>query len=159
MTLPSLTNYQLEDFLRKQDIPVQVISKDEITSKPHRGTYIVNLEDSDDPRGGSHWCLATITPLPLSVRGRKRAMIWFDSFGADMPEVVRTWMKSSGLPCYYSNQQVQAIDASSCGFWCMLVEMMSSKGIKFADILATFSTSTEENERKLSHFFKRSKIV
>jgi hypothetical protein len=107
MSLPSLSNFQIEDFFHKRRIPVKVISKDQITAEPARSTLIVNMEDSNDPHGGSHWALAMFT---------KGHMIWFDSFGADMPEVVRRWMKRSGLQCYYSNQQIQSIRSDSCGF-------------------------------------------
>lgn len=109
-----LSNYDLIDMCKKLNIPlIDVLNKDLLTTKPQRGCYIINLEDSGGQ--GSHW-------VCLILDGY---VSYYDSFGLHLSENVsrfvnwylyETDIKTDAI---YNSTQFQNINSFLCGYFCV----------------------------------------
>ena len=144
------SNFDLEDLAKKYKLPlVGIYSKDELP-KIQVGSYIVNLQDSDKG-SGSHWCL-------IKIFDKKNAL-WFDSFGQALPLEVLDFLKHY-KPVPYSNRQIQNIDSSRCGLYCIACDRYMST-IKrrnmleqYDDFLNMFTADTKKNDAILVDYLK-----
>ena len=145
------SNFDLEDLAKKYDLPlVGIYSKDELPKKIQVGSYIVNLQDSTDGNG-SHWCL-------IKIFDRKNAL-YFDSFGMPLPlEVIHFLRHYKPVP--YSNRQIQNIDSSRCGLYCIACDRYMStirrKNMleQYDDFLNLFTADTKKNDKILLDYLK-----
>ena len=90
---------------------VTITSKDRLIdycNKKEAGFYIVNLDDSTDPRGGTHW-------VALHMKNKK-FFSYFDSYGAPPPVEIMRLCHSSLI---YSTKQIQADNSTACGWFCL----------------------------------------
>jgi len=127
-----LTNFDIERIARKLDLPiVGVYSKNELLNLERKvGSYYVNLMDDDktDAEGnnGSHWVLAKIycdqdrdNYDSDEDNGHKICnALYFDAFGFGMPKAVSSFLKPF-KPVYCNNREIQNIDTSQCGWYCL----------------------------------------
>ena len=99
--------------------------------KLKNGYYIINLN------GHSHWCV-------LLKDGKD--YFYFDSFGfpasSEIEDQIGTYI--------WSDVQLQHLDATSCGyfcvFWMMWMQTHKDKKSAFANFLSLFSKDTKKNE-------------
>jgi hypothetical protein len=130
----TLSNIDLMTLAKHMDIPLKnVYSKDKLPYPLPVGCYIINLQSSGDGMG-THWTAILVT---------SDMTYYFDAFGEPAPTNLPT-------PYYYDNKQIQNIDTSSCGFYCLgFLKFMSQftnklMGYKMFDKL--FSNDTTKNE-------------
>jgi len=129
-----LSNFALERIAKKLELPIiGVFSKDELVDRPRiLGSYYINLMDSDKTDGegnnGSHWVFAKIysdedrddeDSDDDSVK--KCNALYFDPFGVGMPKDVANFLKPF-TPVYCNNRQIQNINTSQCGWYCILCD-------------------------------------
>ena len=82
---------------------------------------IINLNTSKE--NGSHWSC-------WYKNGTKK--YYFDSFGLLPPKEIIRYL---GRPIMYSTYQIQQIDDSNCGQWCLYVLNRLNNGENFIDIV------------------------
>jgi hypothetical protein len=124
-----LTNFDIERIAKKLDLPIiGVYSKDELANVKRKiGSYYINMQDSD-AGAGSHWVFAKIysdddrdNNSSDSDSDAKPNAIYFDSFGLGMPIEVSNFLKPF-KPVYCNNRQIQAINTSQCGWYCLICD-------------------------------------
>jgi hypothetical protein len=132
-----LSNLDIERIAEKADLPiVGVFSKDKIPKKHQIGSYYINLQNFNDG-DGSHWCLMKI--YRDHERDKTKAL-WFDPFGLDMPREIENYLEKY-KPIPYSNRQIQGINQTECGWYCLACDWSLENG-------------RGENETILDHFEK-----
>ena len=140
--MKSLTNFELEKLLAKQNVNINgIVSKNELPATLKRGWYIINLMDSD-AGSGSHWCCFKYDNAHL---------IYYDSMGFEPPLEVLDVAKNDIL---YSNNQIQNEMSSSCGWFCIVCILNDQVGLsdsvtKFKQFLSRFQENTHINEHIL----------
>lgn len=155
MKVKFLTDQQLLQFGQYFNIPInQVVMKDEINIKKNGG-YIINMQSSADGNG-THW---------VACYKLGDLCIYFDSFGIYPPlEVVKQCKKHDII---YSNQQIQALDSTACGYYCIaflffvhINKSIIKRGRTLHDIikmltpfLDLFENDTSKNDKHLLHYF------
>ena len=145
------SNFDLEVLAKKYDLPlVGIYSKDELPERVKIGSYIVNLQDSTDGNG-THWILAKIFD--------KKNALYFDSFGQPLPLEVLHFLRHY-KPVPYSNRQIQNIDSSRCGLYCIACDryMSTVKRKKmleqYDDFLNMFTADTKKNDAILVDYLQ-----
>jgi hypothetical protein len=107
-----LSNIDLKWLSKLFQIPlISVLSKDLFQrSTPKLGSYIVNLDNSTGI--GSHWTAFIIT---------KHLTLYFDSFGAPIPEPILQFIKryNKHSRILYSIDQIQHKSSIYCGYYCI----------------------------------------
>ena len=112
-----ITDDLLKELALEQHIPLNdVFMKDDPPNKIKYGGYIVNLDDEESGRGGTHW---TCLWFPRYIN---KPIIYFDSFGFIIPQSLINWIKNKGG--YYKNskilcndKQIQNVDTGGCGIY------------------------------------------
>ena len=108
-----LSDGDLEKIGNELDLDiVGVFSKNKLPEERQVGSYYVNMQNAEDGNG-THWTLAKIFP--------NETAIWFDSFGIGMPKEVEEFLKPFN-PVPYNNRQIQDIDSSECGYFCLFCD-------------------------------------
>ena len=168
-----LTNIDIERIARKLDLPiVGVYSKNELLNLERKvGSYYVNLMDDDktDAEGnnGSHWVMCKIysdqdrDDYDGSEDGHKICnALYFDAFGFGMPKAVSSFLKPF-KPIYCNNREIQNIDTSQCGWYCIAcdyaLEHMQYSDTYLGDyekFLEMWSDNPKKNLTILKKFFK-----
>jgi len=127
-----LTNFEIERICEKLDLPIiGVYSKNELYNIPRKvGSYYINLMDDDvvdgEGNNGSHWVFFKIycdedrdDYSEEEEEGHKMCnALYFDSFGFGMPKAVSNFLKPF-KPVYCNNREIQNINSSQCGFYCI----------------------------------------
>ena len=85
---------------------------------------VLNLNLSNEP--GSHW-----TCWFKSNKDK----YYFDSFGLPPPKEVIDYLCS---PILYSTFQLQGMNDTNCGKWCLLVLNKMNKGSDYVDLILSF---------------------
>ena len=128
-----LTNGELDELVKHYKIKKYhgCFIDDKLPSKLHNGYYIINLN------GHSHWCC-------LLKYGKK--YFYFDSYGFPASEEIEEQIGEY----IYSTNQLQNMDSSSCGFFCIAwmsyMDSRKNKESAFADFLSLFTKDTKKNE-------------
>lgn len=108
MSLPELTNFQIEAGNDDDESFGGCFSRDDLPSPLQDKYYIVNLDSKTGP--GSHWVL-------LDNR-RPDQCIYIDSYGQPPPELVAKAMQATGKSdLFYNDADVQALGSQCCGWW------------------------------------------
>ena len=149
--LAPLSDVDINDFFKNQSLYLGTYPKDELVgqlanrlSKKERGGLIINMGDRET--GGSHW---------VAILMNKKNTVYFDSFGISPPTEIVEFMKKRKVPSFYSDRQMQALDSTSCGWWCILmVTECVLKNKDILDILPKFTFEPEVNELILQGVFK-----
>jgi hypothetical protein len=116
-----------------------IFSKDLLPDILREGWYIINLQDHDKGNG-THWAIFKIT--------NDKVNIYFDSFNFVAPHSVSEKIK----PYIYNDKQIQDVDSSACGWYCIACMDYVEKHNVFGDILAfkefinKFSKNTDFND-------------
>jgi len=119
-----LSNLDIEGLAEKIELPlVVVVSKDELKNVPHQiGSYYINMQDSNKGEG-SHWVFFRLYCDEEREESKKIkdyicGAIYFDPFGIDMPKEVESYLKKF-KPIPYNNKQIQSVNSSQCGWYCL----------------------------------------
>ena len=116
-----------------------VFSKDKLPLLKPNTFYIINLEDHNKGPG-THWTAFYYNTFKS---------IYFDPFGFVAPLVVQNKIK----PYIYNDDEIQNIDTSSCGFYCIgFIKFLYDKANKynaFNVFIHVFKLDTVKNEKVL----------
>ena len=131
-----LTNYQLQDLMAKYRLQYNgSYVKDRLPTVLRNGNMIINLN------GESHWC---------ALIKDKDKYYYFDSYGIVPPLEVQNKINKDYA---WNSRQLQDIDSSSCGFYCVGFLRYMSKcddlGKGFESFVRLFSNDTSSNEKIL----------
>jgi hypothetical protein len=145
------SSLQLEDYAKQLKLPlIGIFSKDTLPTKCYIGSYIVNLQDAT-AGNGTHWVLLKIFP--------KKEVIYFDSFGLSPPTQISQFI---GKKIASSNREIQDIDATTCGYFCLACDHYMSYQKKhrsvyerFDDFLNIFKADTKKNDKILIDYLKQ----
>ena len=128
-----LTNGEIDELVKHYKIKNYhgCFIDDKLPSKLHNGYYVINLN------GHSHWTC-------LLKDGKK--YFYFDSYGFPASEEIEEQIGEY----IYSDNQLQNMDSSSCGFFCIAwmhyMDSRKNKEAAFADFLSLFTKNTKNNE-------------
>lgn len=147
MTLVTTSSSDLIRIAQKFKIRLDdILCKDEIPPNLKTGCYIINLDDAVNGQGGTHW-------TALIVQSGND--MYFDSFGVVSPQQIE---KLHGK-YLYSNIDVQDINATSCGYWCLYWLKYMQKNqhidskIAYGNFLSQFKKNKDFNEKFLEKIF------
>jgi hypothetical protein len=116
-----LTNDQIEDLAGRMKIPLEYVGfKSNLPKKLKTNkAYIINLDDEYDKgtgmrNGGSHWTAMQIMEYP---NGKKEG-IYFDSYGAPPPEIVKNAvMNNFKIKIPHNTKDIQSLMNEACGWF------------------------------------------
>lgn len=114
-----------------------VFMRDQLPKKIKPTEYgIVNLDSSTGP--GTHWvCYVVDKKLPFNL--------YFDSFGLPPPEELVDYL--SGKKLTYNSSQIQNIESSACGYYCVDIIKRYDKGEDIYELLYKYDQKpTMRNE-------------
>ena len=137
-----------------------ILESDEYTRSAYRGTlardefvegeilhgwYVCNLDNSD--RGGSHW-VAIEVPRSGSVQ-------YFDSYGIQplYRDLSLRLMTLGSKEVRYSTTELQSIDTTVCGFYCIVFILLAARGYDMQGILDILTEVDDTHTR--DHAVKR----
>ena len=148
--LGELSNFQIDTYFHGNRRYGGCFSKDQVRDIREGKFYILNLDTKSGP--GTHWCLfSTMNP---------KFALWFDSYGEPMPEQELAWtQKHRGGNAIYNTRDLQSLNSSACGYFCLYVADHLLKGFSLHDILACFSDKTRENEAILAKYFAHKRFL
>ena len=148
----TLDNIEIDSILKKSDLSNYggTIMLNEVSKLKPNHCAIINLNTSNEP--GSHWVCVFDGPSQEEV-------VYFDSFGVGPPKQIQKFMnkcaKKSGKKMVYSSMQLQTLNTSSCGWWCMYILTHLDKGYTYDDLLNEMNPNdTKINEHLLTLFYK-----
>jgi hypothetical protein len=118
-----LTNTQIEKLAKRMKIPLEFVGfKSNLPKKLKTNkAYIINLDDEHDrgsglKNSGSHWTCMQIMEYP---NGKKEG-IYFDSYGAPPPEIVKQRvMEDLKMKIPYNTKDIQSLLSEFCGWACL----------------------------------------
>ena len=136
----TLSNIDIIKILDSYDIKINgVYSKDQLPKHLEEGWYIINLENHDQGNG-THWtCFKFQRALPS---------IYFDSFGIDCPEHLHLEI----MPYIYNQREIQDLDSSCCGWFCIALikyfhkNIFTNDAVLFRRFCNRFSKNTLLND-------------
>ena len=141
-----ISNYDLLKWCKYLNIPIKdVLSRDETVPHNHMQTlFIYNLEPSY--MGGSHWVATYV----------KNGIInYFDSFGMPPFQEIVDHARKKNLILLHQNNQIQNINTTTCGYFCLYFLNEMSKGRSYYDLLKVFNIhNTMKNEKYIENHFK-----
>lgn len=157
-----LGQYIIFRWFNKEDImrPLNTSDFDRLNIRGFKGAFardrvpvlkigescVQNLGDSTSK--GTHWT--------VFLREPKR-YVYADSFGVCGPEAIKKQVK--GKKCVYLNSQVQDMQSTSCGWFCLYFLIELSKGRSFEQIVYDFDIhDLGKNERLLEAYFRKMKM-
>jgi hypothetical protein len=137
MNKNTLTNHDLLSILHHDDIAINgIVSKDNVLKPLKQGFTIINLDNDKGP--GTHWTVIYCINEGFSL--------YYDSYGFPAPECIEDLLHRYE----YNKKQIQAIDSTSCGFYCVaFIKFMHGKRAvekAFNCFLNLFGKNTLDNE-------------
>ena len=118
-----------------------IFMKDELPKKLKTGWFIVNMDDSTDPRNGTHW---------VALKNNKGNCFYFDPIGIIPPiEVLKKCKK-----CIYNYRQIQDRNSTACGWFCIAIVLFEKKYKNVNKFIEYFSDNPKQNDFKLFHLLK-----
>ena len=141
-----ISNYDLLKWCEYLNIPIKdVLSRDENT--PHnrmQALFIYNLEPSY--MNGSHWVATYV---------KNGIVNYFDSFGMPPFQELVDHVKKKKLILLHQNNQIQNINTTTCGYFCLYFLNEMNKGTSYYDLLKVFNIhDTMKNEKFIENHFK-----
>ena len=141
-----MSNYDLLKWCKYLNIPINnVLSREESSPHNHKqALFIYNLEPSY--MSGSHWVATYV----------KNGIInYFDSFGMPPFQEIVDHAKRKNMTLLHQNNQIQNINTTTCGYFCLYFLNEMSKGRSYYDSMKVFNThNTMKNEKYIENYFK-----
>ena len=141
-----MSNYDLLQWCEYLNIPIKdVLSRDENTPHNHmQALFIYNLEPSY--MNGSHWVATYV---------KNGIVNYFDSFGMPPFQELVDHVKKKKLILLHQNNQIQNINTTTCGYFCLYFLNEMNKGTSYYDLLKVFNIhDTMKNEKFIENHFK-----
>ena len=141
-----LSNHDLIIWCKYLNIPInEVLSRDERAPHNHsQALFIYNLEPSY--MSGSHWVATYV---------KDNVINYFDSFGMPPFQELVNHAKRKNLTLLHQNNQIQNINTTTCGYFCLYFLNEMNKGKSYFNLLEAFDIhDTMKNERFIKHYFK-----
>ena len=141
-----ISNYDLLQWCEYLNIPIKdVLSRDENTPHNHmQALFIYNLEPSY--MNGSHWVATYV---------KNGIVNYFDSFGMPPSQELVDHVKKKKLILLHQNNQIQNINTTTCGYFCLYFLNEMNKGTSYYDLLKVFNIhDTMKNEKFIENHFK-----
>lgn len=138
-----ISNFDIEELATVLNLPlVGVYSKNRLPKEKKQGYYVVNLQNDVDENGdqleGTHWVCFGIF---------KKNAFYFDSYGFICPVEVKKFLK--GFNTYYNTQQIQSLNATCCGWYCVgACHYINKNDGSMIDKLVDYIKMFEENDLK-----------
>ena len=146
---PLLSNYDLIEISNKYNLGVlEVLSQEQFLNlKPKQGAYIVNINDGDI----GHW-------TAFVIKGKNA--LYFDSFAVVPSVPIIKFLKRGNYKVIVNNNDIQNIDAVSCGFYCLafLHYYKTHKNTPLDKLIqrftALFKNDTNQNDKILQKYIR-----
>ena len=141
-----LSNHDLIKWCKYLNIPINdVLSRDEKVPHNHsQALFIYNLEPAY--MSGSHWVATYV---------KDNIINYFDSFGMPPFQEIVNHAKKKNLTLLHQNNQIQNLNTTTCGYFCLYFLNEMNKGNSYYDFLQVFDINdTMKNERFIEHYFK-----
>jgi len=141
-----LSNHDLIKWCRYLNIPINdVLSRDERVPHNHsQALFIYNLEPSY--MSGSHWVATYV---------KDNIINYFDSFGMPPFQELVNHAKRKNSTLLHQNNQIQNINTSTCGYFCLYLLNEMNKGKSYYDLLKVFNIhDTIKNEKFIKQYIK-----
>jgi hypothetical protein len=142
-----LTNYQLLDYCKKNDIKLDWIDMKDKLDKTRHSNLIINLESSSEGCG-THW---------VALINEKEEWFYFDSFGAYPPRHVVSYVKQFKPKSFgYNNFIIQNLQSEQCGSFCKaLLGYVQKHNGKFYDKINSFINEILDDTKQNDSILKR----
>ena len=139
-----MSNFDLLEWCKYLKIPINnVLSRDMKVPHNHKeALFIYNLEPSY--MNGSHW---------VSTYVKDNVINYFDSFGMYPFQEMVDHAKRKNLTLLHQNQQIQRLNTTTCGYFCLYFLNEMHKGVDYFDLLQVFDFDTMENEKFIEKYF------
>ena len=141
-----MSNYDLLKWCKYLNIPINnVLSREESSPHNHKqALFIYNLEPSY--MSGSHWVATYV----------KNGIInYFDSFGMPPFQEIVDHAKRKNMTLLHQNNEIQNINTTTCGYFCLYFLNEMSKGRSYYDSMKVFNIhNTMKNEKYIENYFK-----
>ena len=141
-----MSNYDLLKWCKYLNIPINnVLSREESSPHNHKqALFIYNLEPSY--MSGSHWVATYV----------KNGIInYFDCFGMPPFQEIVDHAKRKNMTLLHQNNQIQNINTTTCGYFCLYFLNEMSKGRSYYDSMKVFNIhNTMKNEKYIENYFK-----
>ena len=141
-----MSNHDLIKWCKYLNIPINdVLSRDENVPHNHKqALFIYNLEPAY--MSGSHWVATYV---------KDNVINYFDSFGMPPFQEMVNNAKKKNLTLLHQNNQIQNIQTTTCGYFCLYFLNEMNKGKSYYDLLKVFNTNdTMKNETFIEHYFR-----
>ena len=121
------------------------MSRDEKDKHKHKSAiFIYNLEPSY--MSGSHWEATYV---------KNKMINYFDSFGMPPFQEIVDHAKKQNLGLLHQSDQLQNINTTTCGYFCLYFLNEINKGNSYFNLLKVFDThDTLKNEWFIEQYFK-----
>ena len=101
-----------------------IFSRDNLPMKiKNKECGIINLDDTIG--AGTHW---------VCYRNDEISE-YFDPFGLTLPKEVEKYLNTSGLPLFYSPDEIQERNSVLCGYWCLYYLKERQNGKSISDVI------------------------
>jgi len=141
-----LTNKDLDEIMYHLKLPFNgIYSKDMLPKNLKNGNYVLNMEN-ERAGHGTHWCAFTYNNGNIT---------YFDSFGLYPPIEVMQQAKGEII---YNSKQIQSMDSTACGWFCLGFIKNSCKTPSMNDeaklkrYIDMFSNNTLKNDLILKRY-------
>ena len=152
-----ITNFDIQNWVEYLKIPNfgGVISRDQIKDCTPRHSFVINLNESDEP--GSHW---------VAMFFGSDLILYFDSFGLAPPQEVLMLCEKHRVNYTFNNTHYQEFTSVLCGYYCLFFLNEISRRMKphlaHQSLYSVFNEVTEplsysdtfSNERFIKKYFK-----
>ena len=141
-----LSNHDLIKWCKYLNIPINdVLSRNENVPHNHKqALFIYNLEPAY--MSGSHWVATYV---------KDNVINYFDSFGMPPFQEMVNHAKKKNLTLLHQNNQIQNIQTTTCGYFCLYFLNEMNKGNSYYDLLQVFDINdTMKNESFIEHYFR-----
>ena len=141
-----MSNFDLLKWCKYLNIPIKdVLSRDGNVPHNHKQTlFIYNLEPSY--MSGSHWVATYV---------KNRVINYFDSFGMPPFQEMVNHAKRENLTLLHQSDQIQNLQTTTCGYFCLYFLNEMKNGISYYDLLKVFNNQdTLKNEKFIEKYFK-----
>lgn len=151
------TNIELLNKARIKGLKnLSIVCKDELTQIKLRPNLcvIINLADSNDESGGTHWTALFISP--------EMKPFYMDSFGVEMPQEVNTFLNPLRSKIGYSQIKIQNLHSVLCGLFSLTFLIYMTRKHRpqdsyfetFKQFLMEFNDNTKNNDKILMNLYK-----
>jgi hypothetical protein len=146
--MKELSDDDIQRQFKNQHLFRGVVNKDSLV-KLNGQAWVFNLDKKTGP--GTHWvCASDIDHLYV---------YYCDSFGEPAPNHITQMMKATGKRIIENEKQLQSMDSSSCGEFCIMMIKELLKRRKPYEIIKGFTNDVNINEKILERYFRHHPMI